>query len=118
VRRPIQVILALTAIAAAFQIGRHTGPPEHYSTRTRDPVWSDFQGRTLVSNWDKGAGPTRAVPNEYELAPYRMVVDGNRVFDSVDSERKSEDIWQIKLADDRIVIFAVRRTPQAKEDQP
>jgi hypothetical protein len=115
-RRSIQVMLALVAVAAAFEVGRRTSPPDHSSARSSEPPWSDFQAPAVVTSWGFGDGPNPPKPNRYELVPYRMLVDGNRVFDNLDGEPKTGDVWQINLADNRIKILAVRRIPHEAED--
>src|SRR6476661_3421343 len=117
-RRTIQLLLALVAVTTAFHLGRSTRPSNQGQTPRPDPVWADFQAPSLVTSYGGGNTRVRTPPDRYELVPYRMLVDGNRVFDNLDGKEKTGDIWQINLANNRIVIMAVRRIPIEQEDRP
>lgn len=107
--RVARVALFVAAVAVGFAAGRQSS--QRYPQRTPgvDPADSDFRFRVRVTSWGGGNFPAHCPPVRYELVPYRIVLDGKRVFDTLDGQNKTGDIWQIDLANDRLRIFAERR---------
>src|SRR3954466_738312 len=108
-RLSVHVLVVMPVVAAAFVVGRHTGPPGEGPTPTFDWAGADLSGPARVSCWRDGNGsPRERCPEGSELVPDRIQIDGRVVFGGFDGTKRAGDIWQIDLADGRIVIQGVR----------
>jgi len=79
---------------------------------TPGPADADFCGPVRVSRWTREQPRPSQIPERYELTPYRITMDGRRVFDPLDVQDKVGDIWQIDLADGRVIILAQSRSAE------
>ena len=108
-RPAAQALVVMPVVLAAFVVGRHTGPPEGDPTSAFHSGRVDLSGPARVSYWRSGNGsPRQQCPERSELVPYRIQIDGREVFGGFDgAEQRAGDIWEIDLADGRVVIRAV-----------
>jgi hypothetical protein len=106
--RSIWIVCLLVTLVAGFALGRHGSVADRRSAATPEPANPDLRAPVRVARWAREQPRQSQAPERSELNPYRVIVDGRRVFDTLDGKPKSGDVWQIDLADGRIVILAVR----------
>jgi hypothetical protein len=104
--RAIWVLCLLVAAVGGFAIGRNDPAASRPPAVSLSPADADFRGPVRVSHWAREQTPPSQLPERHELTPYRITMDGRRVFDPLDVQNKVGDIWQIELADGRVVILA------------
>jgi hypothetical protein len=107
--RAIWVLCLFVAAVAGFAVGRHDPAADRRPALTLSPADAAFRRPVRVSHWTREQFPPSQIPERHELTPYRITMDGRRVFDPLDAQDKAGDIWQIDLADGRVIILAESR---------
>lgn len=96
-------------MVGGFVLGRQDPFVDRQRPIEFDPARPEFYDGVRLTFWDNRDGIASRF-ERFELAPYRIVVDGDRVLDALDGERRVGGVWQIDLCDGRIKILS-RRTP-------